>query len=473
MYFRVQVRQPECNAQTPVSCDASGTAIQYCQNNFFAYYACDGGCSNGACANPSGDVCFDSVSLDSATSPISGDWSGNTDAVNTGAGVVGACVWDSFDEPDGADNIYSVTLAQGDVLDVTVTTDEADTQVYVVTDCTDAPNSCVDYHPEEDDASVDRTITYQAQVSGTHYVVVDRADGANSGTYTLDWSVQTGLVCAPGQYQCLDPQTIGRCGANGFQYAASSACPTGCADNRCTVDSTWDTCPMAPKVGAGTIALAEFDTFTDDVNLPSSSCVGADTPGQEYFFSVDLVANETLDVTAYSQTGDTPSVYIFTDCANVNGTCVAGDEGTTSVPATASYTASMAETVYVGVDSSSSFDSEAFFVEVDKILPDCMPGQYTNICTPDGLSIQYCDAQGFFQTYTCTDANMDGTACVNGACDEPMGDDCFEPIEAVPGMSGILTLTGDFADFTDDVNLPSTGCTGDVTPGRTRSTPSI
>ena len=467
MYYQIRARQPECSSTTPLSCDASGNAIQYCEGGFFAFYQCDGGCTNGECANPTGDRCFDSISLDSATSPVSGDWSGNTNAVNTGAGLVGGCVWDSFDPPEGVDDIYSVSLAQGDLLDVTLVTDESDAQLYLLENCNDAPGTCAAYDPEEDSSSVDRTLSYYALQTGVYTVVVDREDSGTSGTYDLSWTVTSGSVCAPGEYQCLDAMTLGLCADDGNSYTAQATCPNGCAFNHCTVDTSWDTCPMAPTVGAGTFAIGVAENLNDDVDLPSSSCVGADTPGNEFFFQVDLAANEILDVTAQSIVGDTASVYIFTNCSDVEGTCVAGDEGGFNSPATASYQAGMtAETVIVGVDSSSSFDSEPFFVQVDKQVPNCTPGQYVNTCAPDGISIQFCNERGFITEYACTDTNMDGIACVNGLCDEPSGEDCFEPTEAVPGMSGTVTLTGTLADFASETDLPvGNPCTGSITPG--------
>ena len=164
---------------------------------------------------------------------------------------------------------------------------------------------------------------------------------------------------------------------------------------------------------------------------------------------------------------DRLTVYIFTDCVDPELTCLDGDEGTSTVPAVATYQAGNApETVYVGVDSDTASHDEAFAVQIEKQTPDCLPGQFANRCAADNLAYEYCNERGFIARYECDDANADGVACTMGRCDEPVGDLCEDPFEVLPDASGNFTVMGVLADAASDTDL-STGnaCTGSLTRG--------
>jgi len=466
--YTVRTLPPQCNDQTPPMCDQNGTDLLYCVNGLFQSYTCDGTCTAGACDTPTGDLCFDAIPLTSTTSPVVADWSGQTDQVNIGGRIQGNCVFDDADAPDGAETVYSIDLAQGEVLDLTLDTSESNAVLYVLNDCTSDGNACVANDPTEGTTSQDRRVTFAAPATGTYYVVVDRTDTFDSNGYTLTWSVDANLTCAPGQYACLDANTLGLCNEAGTALAQTYACPSGCAGSICTPDfTTWDSCGTAPVLTEGIFTVASVDQFTNSFNATSSGCTGTDGDGNDFFFQVDLQPNEILDASALSLGGEVPTIAIFTDCADPELTCLDGDEGTSSIPATATYQAGNSpETVYVIVDSDFSGNDEAFAVQIEKQTPDCMPGQFMNRCASDNLAYEYCDDRGFIQRYECNDDNMDGVACTMGRCDEPVGDLCEDPFEVLPDASGNFTMMGVLADAASDTDL-ATGnqCTGSLTRG--------
>ena len=315
--------------------------------------------------------------------------------------------------------------------------------------------------------STDRRVTFAAPATGTYFVVVDRTDTVDTNDYTLTWSVDTNLVCAPNQYACLDANTLGLCNAAGSAVDASYACPNGCAGSRCLPDPSWDSCGTAPLVGEGIFTVASYDQFTNTFTATSSGCTGTDGDSNDFFFQVDLQANEILDVAVLSLGGEVPTVAIFTDCADPELTCLDGDEGTTTVPASATYQAGNApETVYVIVDGDFSSYDEPVAVQLEKQTPDCVPGQFVNRCTMDNLGYEFCSERGFIERYECNDANMDGVACTVGRCDEPVGDLCEDPFEVLPDASGNFTMMGVLADAASDTDLQTGNqCTGSLTRG--------
>lgn len=470
MIYSIRTLPPECSVTDPLICDVSGQNLLRCVDGLYESYACLGGCSNGLCGTPQGDICEDAISLTGLASPLlNQEWDGYNNTLDVGSEIQGACVFESADAPDGAEVIYSIDLTQGDVLDITLESSETNALLYVVSDCSGLGESCVanDFNEGNTD---DRRVTFTAQNTQTYFIVVDRQDTSDINDYDLSWTVTSGLACAPNQFECIDPNVLGLCNSTGTATVQSYTCPSGCNNGICTPDvATWDMCATAPILPEGIHTIVDRSDFTNSYD-GVISCVGTfDLNAPDFYFQVELPPNTILDIEARSLGFEYVSAYIFTDCTEPDLTCLGGDEGGTAFtsPALVNYqSGASAETVYVGIDGDFSGDDEPVVVTVRKRTPDCVPGQFTNVCTTDGLAYEYCDASGFIQRYECEDANLDGVACTMGRCDEPVGDTCDDPFEVLPNASGAFTMTGLFADAASDTTL-STGnkCTGSLTRG--------
>jgi hypothetical protein len=91
--------------------------------------------------------------------------------------------------------------------------------------------------------------------------------------------------------------------------------------------------PITLTAGSGTASGQILSSDTDDdVNLPASSCVGATTPGVDRFYAVSLTAGKSYVVSVSSPGKLAPALYVFTDCASVASTCLAGGAPVGAMP---------------------------------------------------------------------------------------------------------------------------------------------
>jgi hypothetical protein len=80
----------------------------------------------------------------------------------------------------GADVVYCIELAAGEMFEVVMTTSGWDDAIYLITDCDDPAGTCV----AGDDAFPDgSTFAYTAAAAGTYYLIVDAYSG--SGAYNI------------------------------------------------------------------------------------------------------------------------------------------------------------------------------------------------------------------------------------------------------------------------------------------------
>jgi len=102
-----------------------------------------------------------------------------------------------------------------------------------------------------------------------------------------------------------------------------------------------DVCAGAIKIGCGEIAISGSTAFAhDDYDLCpgtpvcESSCTGFHSPGKDVVYRLEIVgAGDNIDVTYDLNPRSTDgSIYIVTDCANVQASCVAGQDSPTGAP---------------------------------------------------------------------------------------------------------------------------------------------
>jgi hypothetical protein len=132
-----------------------------------------------------------------------------------------------------------------------------------------------------------------------------------------------------------------------------------------------DTCDTAIDVSEGGL-FQGFNCFAVD-DYTSYICTGYNSAGPDvvYTFTLDDPSAVTLTVNPTSGIWD-PSIYLVTDCADPDGTCVGGSDEYGSVPETISFDALAAGTYYLIVDSyyfEGDYSCGTFDLDVS-IIPD-------------------------------------------------------------------------------------------------------
>ncbi len=459
----IEVLQPECvNGQAP-TCNVAGDALTTCESGILVELACGGAgvCTNDKCETPSGDVCFDAIILDGTPAgpvPISGTFSGASHgfAVEEST-VAGAC---RFNGTEGRDRIYEIALNQGDSVEITHD-GSTDTYIAFVEDCND-PTTCLASNLLAVD---DVTIEFVAQATQSYFIIVQAEFSSGSSAFTFDYEVTpaSGKVCNPDSFYCLDANTVAACDENG-QIRTQYNCPAGCSSGACTSVAGSATCGGAPSIVGGGYFLENLDVGSNDVSLTGSSCTGDASPGYDYFYAIDVVANEIIDlrVQTYDEFDD-PIVYIFTDCLDAETSCLAG-QGSGAQSQTLTYQSAIDQTVYVGLDTSSATDDSWIALEIEVRQPDCVPGVTPQACSVDTAGFDYCDETGFLQTYDCGGAGMCDP--LTNRCTLPEGDVCLDPFEATPAaVATPNVVAGTLANGEDSYSLVAGNiCTGSQTP---------
>jgi hypothetical protein len=166
-------------------CAADGTTLEWCNAyGVFEGWACGTTCTAGACDAPSSDLCVDPIVLtDGAT--VMEDF-GGTNAVDWGAGVVGACDFGTASQP-GTDHTYRVDLTAGQTLTADFTSTSSFAVMYFASDCGDSSN-CL----SNTAVGTAGTLSYTASGTESIFVVMDRTlSGATTSLgYTLDIAIQ-------------------------------------------------------------------------------------------------------------------------------------------------------------------------------------------------------------------------------------------------------------------------------------------
>jgi hypothetical protein len=146
---------------------------------------------------------------------------------------------------------------------------------------------------------------------------------------------------------------------------------------------------------------------TNDFNTGSPSCTGYSANGVDRVHAVTLASGETLTVDLEATSGD-PSVYLITECADPQNTCVAGSDEIGSSE-TLTYTSSAGGTYYFIADRYTSGSSDAVYnlnVQIDQ-EPEPGPGPGNN-CSSEPLPL----ASGTYSwQYTTNDFNTGSPSC--------------------------------------------------------------
>ena len=450
---QIEVLPPQC-MPGDLRCDASGQGVEVCNaNSIYELYPCAGACTAGRCDTPSGDFCQDAIPLVGASGSVTGDWTTGTNTYAPGEGVLGGCyVRLASQASAGRDRFYRVDLQAGELLTLGLTTTSTTASLFILEDCVD-PSACALNNPTRGAA----TLQYHAPTARSVFVVVDNSSTTLTTPYTLDWSVSAGLTCAPGASRCVDATTAALCAADGSAeslYTCANGCSwAGCAVTAAAQDSCAAVFAAAQDIGQGLSMVAEYADYTNDVTMTAAaSCAdGRAASGRDFFHKVTLAPGEILVASAQGTGNGNPLIYAITDCADAEGSCVAGggEVGTTERASfTYANSSSATQTLIVVVDSSLTSPTGLVLVQLAKVPPQCVPGQLQ--CDPAGSALLACSQAGLFERVPCA------TTCTAGRCDEPQGDLCVDAIELI-GASGSISST--WSGGTNAYTLPS-GDTG-------------
>jgi len=411
------VSSASCVPGEVFGCNAGGTALEYCTDlGITGEYACNGGCLNGACVVPQGDICADAIVLSGTSGQESHTFSGafKVHDIPT-TGQYGECTLSSA---LGFDRMFRVDLQAGEIFRMNYpapgTTSTTLARIYAVKECGDI-DTCfgVPYNGTD-------TFAHFASQAETFYLVFQYSSSASSTlAYTFNWEIdQTGFLCLPGASSCIDATTVEVCGADGTSSEMVS-CSGACIDGACEIEPTADTCAGALDVGAGYGFTFDPTGFTDTNNFSALYCGGGTTPGRDAFFKVNMLPDEVLTVSASHQTTTHyPVISLFTGCDDPAGTCLAFDRGlSTNRQPSVTYQAKTSETVLISIDSTSSVATSRVSGMIEVRPPDCVAGTFS--CNQD---VQVACHQGQFFETTCTGG------CQNGECVNPDGDSCYDAI---------------------------------------------
>ncbi|RVU48801.1 hypothetical protein EA187_05055 [Lujinxingia sediminis] len=400
-------------------CSADAGSVAYC-NAFGVWesFDCEGSCLGGFCELPSGDICLDAIAL-SPGDEFTGefiDFSPQIDPRDAD------CLYAQPAGGAGRDAVFALNLSAGDILEASVVSPVSGLSLYLLNDCQQSVDeACV----------VGRTRTSRESFtiveSGVYHLVVDTPNTWSSGAFTLRTRIVSGGgICQPGQPYCQpDGQTLARCNDHGTQIDALVTCEYGCDRDRCAPPPAAelnDTCEAAMVIERSQRVSDTLTRFSNDLTLPSSSCIGVNSYGADAFYAIPLEAGEVLRV-AMNVASGSAMLYLFEECANAEASCQSGSPmGTQN---TVEYAAESARTVYVGVDTT-FYSSVLYTLDFEIGQAECVPGQ--NVCE-NGDTLKICDGLGRFDTQSCY------FGCASGACLPPPNDTCAQAMDATAGIS--------------------------------------
>lgn len=143
----------------------------------------------------------------------------------------------------GKDQVVSVALEAGDVINIVYTQLNADAAIYIITDCANPAGSCV-VGADDTVTGEPETINWMATATGTYYVIIDCYGTGQGGPYVLTYDITcpgaTGACCV--NYVC-SIMTAAECErAGGTYYGDGSTCdPTPCPPPIPVEEKTWGT----------------------------------------------------------------------------------------------------------------------------------------------------------------------------------------------------------------------------------------
>lgn len=423
-------------------CNEDGTAEQTIH--------CDLGCIDDdgppRCEEPDGDTCQQPFTVDEGETSdtwqfVWSDYSNNLDP-----GPATGCVDQDTDlRTSGSDVAFGAELEPGEVAVVEVITTLDYAVIYMLDQCSDSVGSCVapdgELSEEHDDGWM-RAAWYENSGSDTETVhfVADTGIGASNQLATANLYVSE-QVCEPGGDAC-EEGLLGECSTYGthFETDPDRECTHGCisddpGDALCEPEPHTE-CTDAQQYGGEQLETfsGEIIDFHADVTLDTAGCLqqsvhssNADTlEGPSAYYAVDLDNGERLNANLASEF---EAGLWFADSCGTDDCLKAVNQSSTAEHA--EFVADGDQTVYVVVQAASAdVPHGEFTVDLSIDPPLCQDADPGDIlgCV-DGDSIHFCHGTAYPDRYQCE------SDCENGACVEPSGRRCLDPIPLHSGDS--------------------------------------
>ena len=183
----------------------------------------------------------------------------------------------------GKDVVYQLSVDAGDSLWVNFNS-STDGAVYIVSDCSDVVGTCI---AGRDMVGAGQTeqLRYRFSFGGTYYMIFDSKALNSFGTWN-----------ATGEFVCPQPPKN-------------------------------DICEFAEPIPCGDFSLSgntQLATDNYSFNTDAESCTGYRTGGRDVIYKVYASAGDSIWIN-YTSNAD-GAIYIATDCNNVTGTCVVGED---------------------------------------------------------------------------------------------------------------------------------------------------
>ena len=363
----IEVDTAECDPTKqpkPARCADSQTT-EIC-NSYGVYEpkTCFQGCNSqtGRCTQPTNDQCGNATTIQRSaqTQTFRGRHQNFTDQYNAKPSSGSSC---TGSETAGPDAVYSVDLAQGDILEAEMTSLDDDAALWVTSDCAQAAQSCV----VGEDSGDPESITFQASQSGTNtYYVMADVDASSAsgitGEFRLDVTYAGPAQCQPGSNQpSCNGNNLQYCTSPGLysEFKCSKSCQTSGGSASCA-NPTGEVCADAISITSGSSDTRSYGSRArlnpGDRQVGNCNFTGAlDEPsGAERIYSVDLKQGETVTAQFTQQSGSLGYgvLYLLQSCGDPT-TCQANTQfsNTNGQSGQVQYTASQNETVYVVMDT--------------------------------------------------------------------------------------------------------------------------
>lgn len=415
-------------------CTAADTG-ETCNTRGVAYepFSCNGdGCdmATGFCSRAEGDIC---VKAQDATQGFRGTLDLSAYRDDYQSSTCGTTTTTA-----GKDYTYFVDLPPNTRLDAKVDHNSFDSMaLLLVRNCGQIDTTCI-----AEDTGYTSKVAYintSTQIERIYIIVDSRS--SFSKTVNVEISVKS-LICVPNAEVC-NGTLLEICNDTGTSMM-SVDCLNGC-------DATLNQCvPAMNNLCVDAIDVSSGGTFTGSMgdytnNYEANACTNSHrSKGPEGVWFVNALAGQILNVTL-TGLGLDSSLYVVSDCANIDATCLGGSDHATVesvnvlIPTDGVY--------YIMTDTFSNTASGNFVLTVELVTPVCAPG--TVVCNnANGIDTCRSDGTGY-------DASPCPSGCdpVSNSC---LGDSCGSAI--VINASG--QYTGDTTTFSNTYDPGRNGCTG-------------
>ena len=331
--------------------------------------------SNNACANAQ------ALTFNLGVASESGNTNGATNS-SLGAQCIGS------NKTHGPDLFYSVYLTKGKKYKIQLLPEKKfDPKLYVFTDCANINGTCEHGMGSSTfGGGIAEEVTLSPAISGKYYIAVDSSSATAKGSFLV-------LV------------------------SEINSIPN-------------DTCSSAThlKLTSGDWRFVPGDTRTgaNAVTLSSGGCTGASTPGNDLFYSFDIVSGRDYELRLFPSSSFDPALYVISDCSKPEATCssyMGSDKIGSGVVEKVTFKALTNTKMYAAIDSWDTGESGQFALWIKETgAPPCNTSTCSGCCFNNacvsGIAKYACGSGGA----KCQSCGQGMTCSTGGKCElDPAG----------------------------------------------------